>query len=154
MAQKDNITVEIQGLDECLNAFKSLEGQLKKNANGDLRKASKAIALGIVGMFPTFANSTGAPQAGAIARAAGPKSDRYVVIAVPSKKPKLSGLKKTPADEAKRLGFAIEGGSDYPAFHNPQAGSLVQNHTAAMIAYAVPRYEAAVAELLRKYDLI
>lgn len=149
-----NLSVEVEGIDECLRAFSSLEGQLKKNANGDLRKASKEIANGIVGMLPGFAASTGAPQADAIARAAGPKSDRYVVVAVPNKKPKLSGLKKTSATKAKRLGFAIEGGSDYAPFHNPAAGSFIADHRNKMISYAVPRYERAVTDLLRKYDLI
>jgi hypothetical protein len=142
--------VRIEGIEECLNAFKGLEGELRKNANGELRAASKQIARGLV---PLIGGSS-APQEAAIIAAAGPKSDRYVVLAVPARKPKLSGLKRTPAAQAKRLGWAIEGGSDYPAFHNPAAGSIAAKHRTEMARYAVPRYLRAVNGIMRKYQLL
>jgi hypothetical protein len=146
--------IKIEGLDQCLEAFKQLDAQIRKNANGELRAASREIAKGIVAMLPEFAAGTGSPQAAKIAAAAGPKSDRYVVVAVPARKPRLSGAKKTPADMAKRLGWAIEGGSDYAPFKNPAAGSLVSKHRDRMAAYAVPRYNAKLVEIMRRYGLI
>lgn len=146
--------ITVTGLDECLKAFNGLEKELRKNANGELRKASKEIAGGLVQMLPSNIAGTSSPQASVIVAAAGPKSDRYVVVAVPNKKPRLSGLKKTPAAQAKRLGWAIEGGSDYPAFKGPQAGSIASNHREKMAKYAIPRYTSALAGIMRKYQLI
>lgn len=147
-----NIT--IVGIEECLRAFQGLDKELRKNANGELRKASRQIASGIVQKIPGYAAGTGAPQAPAIAKAAGPKSDRYVVVAVPNKKPKMKGLKKTPAAKAKLIGWAVEGGSGYPPFHRPVAGSLVSSHREELAQYAIPLYTKAVADIMRKYDLI
>lgn len=147
----DMISVEIEGLDECLRAFQGLQSDLRRVANGELRQAAKAIGRDVV--IPMLGGS-GAPQESAILAAAGPKSDRYVVVAVPNRKPKLSGLKKTPAAQAKRLGFALEGGSSYPPFHGPGAGSVVRSHIGAIEARAVPRYQQALGAILRRWGLI
>jgi hypothetical protein len=142
--------IEVEGLKECLAAFNSLEGELRKNANGELRKASRAIAKDLIPML----GGSGAPQEAAILAASGPKSDRYVVVAVPARKPKLSGLKKTPAPMAKRLAFAIEGGSTEKQFHGPAYGSMVAKNVDRIARMAVPRYEAALVGIMRKYGLI
>ena len=141
--------ITVTGLDECMAAFKSLDADLRKAANGDLRKAASQIAAHI----PAMLGGSGAPQEGAILAAAGPKSDRFVVVAVPTRKPKLSGLRKTPAANAKRIGFALEHGSQAPQFHHPAPGALVAKHVPQIAAYAVPRYEAALAALMVKYGL-
>lgn len=143
-------TITIEGLDECLRAFNGLEKEMRKNANGELRQASKAIASSIIPML----GGSGSPQESAILAAAGPKSDRYVVVAVPSKKPALSGLKRTSATSAKRLGWAIETGSPYPPFKGPATGSLVSKNRDRIARYALPRYTAALAGIMRKHRLI
>lgn len=149
MAQ--SVSVEIEGLDVCLAAFKGLQGDLRRAANGELRQAAKGIGRDVV--IPLLGGS-GAPQEDKIIAAAGPKSDRFVVVAVPNRKPGLSGLKKTPAAQAKRLGFAIEGGSDYAPFHGPGAGSMVKTHEGAMLARAVPRYQRELVRIMRKWGLL
>lgn len=141
--------VTVDGLADCLKAFNSLEKELRKNANGELRAASKAIASQVVPML----GGSGAPQEAAILAAAGPKSDRYIVLSVPSRKPKLSGLKKTPAPMAKRLAFAVEGGSDEPEFGGAAQGAMVARHLPRIAAYAVPRYLAVLKAIQRKYGL-
>lgn len=143
-------TITVTGLDECLRAFNGLEKELRKNANGELRQASKAIATGMIPML----GGSGSPQEDKIIAAAGPKSDRYVVVAVPNRKPGLSGARKQPAAMAKRMGFALEGGSDYPAFKGPSQGSLVARHRDQLARYAIPRYTSALAGIMRKYDLL
>lgn len=148
MASGTYITIE--GIDECLRAFQGLQADLRKNANGELRAASKAIANDIIPML----GGSGSPQEAKILAAAGPKSDRYVVVAVPARKPGLSGVKKTPAAAAKRLGWAIEGGSGYPPFHDPSAGSLVAKHRDAIARRAIPRYTSALAGIMRKWSLL
>lgn len=142
--------LEVDGLDECLRAFKQLDKELRKNANGELRQASKKIATD---MIPHLGGS-GAPQEAAILAAAGPKSDRYVVIAVPSKKPKLSGARRTPAAQAKRIGFALERGSDYPPFRGPASGRMIAANLPAIAKRAVPVYERTVVTIMRRYGLI
>jgi hypothetical protein len=146
----DRISVEIDGLGECLRAFNGLEKDLRKNANSELRNASKQIARGI----PPMLGGSGAPQEAAVIAAAGPKSDRYVVVAVPARKPALSGARKTRAALAKRIGWAIEGGSLYPPFHHPKAGAMIERHIPRIEAYAVPRYKQALAGILRKHGLL
>lgn len=145
------IDLEIEGVEQCLRALQGLQGDLRKLANGELRTAAKGIGRDVV--IPLLGGS-GAPQEDKIVAAAGPKSDRYVVVAVPSKKPKLSGLRKTPAAKAKRIAFALEGGSTYPPFHSPRQGSVVQEHVPAMRAKAVPRYKQELARILTRYGLI
>lgn len=150
-----NTNIKIEGIEECLEAFKSLDRELRKNANGELRKASKEIAKGIIATkLPHYAEGSGSPQAAKIVKAAAPKSDRYVVIGVPQRKPRLSGMKNTPASQAKAIGWAIEGGSDYPPFHNPAVGSLVARHRRELAEYAVPRYSTELTRIMQKYGLI
>ncbi len=146
----DQISIEVDGLAECLAAFNQLEGELRRNANGELRRASAQVAREVV--IPMLGGG-GAPQESKIVAAAGPKSDRYVVVAVPARKPRLSGLRKTPAASAKLLGWALEKGSGAPQFHHPRPGGLVATHTAAMTAKAVPKYRAVVEAIMAKYGL-
>lgn len=148
MANNTGITIE--GIDDCLRAFGSLEGELRKNANGELRRTSKAIAAGLV---PLLGGSP-SPQERAFLDAAAPKSDRYVVLAVPSRKPKLAGLRRTPAAEAKRLAWAIENGSGYAPFRSPPAGGLVARNRDKITARAVPQYTRAMIDIMRKYRLL
>jgi hypothetical protein len=146
-----DVGIVIDGVDDCLRAFSGLQGDLRRAANGELRRAAAAIGREVV--IPGLGGS-GSPQEGAILAAAGPKSDRYVVVAVPSRKPALSGLKRTSAAEAKRLGFALEGGSGYPPFHGPAAGSVVRKHRDDLARRAIPRYTSALLGIMRKWDLL
>ena len=141
--------ITVTGLDECLAAIAGLEKDLRRQVNGELRAAAKASAAGVPGML----GGSGAPQEAAIVAAAGPKADRFIVVAVPNRKPRLSGLKKTPAGQAKRIAFAVENGSSAPQFHHPQRGGMVAKHVPAIVAHTVPRYEQAIAALIVKWGL-
>lgn len=145
------IDIEIKGIEECMRALQSLQTDLRKLANGELRTAAKGIGRDVV--IPMLGGS-GSPQEQKIVAAAGPKSDRYVVVAVPARKPRLTGLKKTPAPMAKRIAFALEGGSTYPPFHGPRQGSVVASHVPAMRNRAVPRYQQELARILNRYGLL
>jgi hypothetical protein len=142
--------IGVEGLDECLKALNGLSGELRKNANGELRRASKSIANDIIPML----GGSGSPQEAKILAAAGPKSDRYVVVALPNRKPGLSGLRKVPAARAKAIGWAIETGSMYPPFHYPATSSLVGHHRDAIARMAIPRYTAVLTDIFRKYGLL
>lgn len=143
-------TITMEGIQECVKAFSNLEGELRRNANGDLRQASKQIAAGMQRIL----GGSGAPQEDAILAAAAPKSDRYVVLAVPSRKPRLSGLRGVPAAQAKTIGFAVESGSDEPQFRGAPKGGMVFRHRRALMAYAVPRYQRAMVDIMKRYGLL
>jgi hypothetical protein len=143
-------TLVIHGLDDCLKALNGLQGDLRREANGELRQAAKQIAAGAIPML----GGSGAPQEAALLASLGPRSDRMVTVAV-VRKPKLRGLKRTPAALAKGAVFwPVEVGSDYPPFHGPGTGSLVASHREALARYAIPRYTEALTKILRKWDLI
>jgi hypothetical protein len=143
-------TIVIHGLDECLAALNGLQRDLRKEANGELRQASKQIAAEIIPML----GGSGAPQEAALLASLGPRSDRLVTVAV-VRKPRLSGLKRTPAAIAKgAVIWPVEIGSDYPPFHGPGTGSLVAKHREALARYAIPRYTEALTAILRKWDLL
>lgn len=142
--------VTVEGLDEAIRSFNNLDRDLRRNANGELRRASKSIAASLVPML----GGSGSPQEDAILAAAGPKSDRYVVVAIPNRKPKLSGVKNTPAAMAKRLAFPIESGSDAPQFNNPRPGAMIARHRETIAARAVPRYLRALEAIMRRYNLL
>jgi hypothetical protein len=55
---------------------------------------------------------------------------------------------------AKRIAFAIEGGSTEPQFHSPAKGSMVAKHRDAIARRAIPRYTAALAIIMRKWGLL
>jgi hypothetical protein len=142
-------TLTITGIDTVLASLKGLQGDLRSEANAELRAAARQIASDVIPLL----GGSGAPQEAALLASLGPRSDRLVTVAV-VRKPKLSGLRKTRAAEAKGLFWPVELGSGAPQFHGPPAGGMVGKHREALARYALPRYTAAVAALLRKYNLL
>lgn len=164
--------VEIEGLDACLKAFGRLEKEMRRNANGELRKASKQISGGL----KQFLGGSGSPQEPEILRAARPKADRYVVLKVPGVVPHMRGLQKRKprlkpqSDKAvsaarranarvarrskQSIVWAIEDGTAYPPFHGPGKGSLVARNMGKARRYAEPVYGAALRQIMRKYGLL
>jgi hypothetical protein len=141
--------ITIEGLDRCLAAFSGLQADLRREANGELRQAAKEIAAGVIPML----GGSPAPQEGALIASLGPRSDRLVTVGV-VRKPKLSGLRRVPAANAKGLVWAVEIGSAYPPFHGPGAGAIAARHRDALARYAMPRYLDALAKIMRKWDLL
>lgn len=141
--------IQVEGLDECLAAFKGLQSDLRREANGELRTAAKQIAAD---MIPLLGGS-GAPQEAALIASLGPRSDRLVTVAV-VRKPKLSGLKRTPAAKAKgAVLWPVEIGSDAPQFHGPPTGAIAGRHRDRLARAAIPRYTEALAAIMRKWGL-
>jgi hypothetical protein len=142
-------TITINGVDECLRAFKGLQGDLRKQANGELRAAAREIATGVIPLL----GGSGAPQEDPLLAALGPRSDRLVTVGV-NRKPALSGTRRMSAADAKGLFWAVEIGSDYPPFRRPPTGGLVARHRESLARYAIPRYTEALARIMRKWDLL
>lgn len=144
------VTLEVTGIDECLKAFSGLEKDLRKTANGELRAAAMKTAREVIPML----GGSGSPQEAAILGSLGARSDRLPTVAV-VRKPKLSGLKKTPAGIAKgAVLWPIEQGSDYKAFHGPPAGGIAGRHRAQIAQKALGSYMKALADISRKWGLL
>ena len=142
--------ITIHGLDEVFKSLNGLSADLRKPANGELRQAARQIANDALPLL----GGSGAPQDAALKASLGAKSDRLVTIAV-VRKPKLSGLRKTPAATAKGIVlWPVELGSGAPQFHHPSAGAFVERRKPAVARMAIPRYQAAVTAILRKYGLL
>ena len=143
-------TLTITGIDTVLASLKGLQGDLRKDANAELRAAARQIAGDLLPLL----GGSGAPQEAALLASLGPRSDRLVTVAV-VRKPRLSGLRKTRAADAKGAVFwPVELGSSAPQFHGPPAGGMVARHRDALARDAIPRYTEAVAQLLRKWGLL
>ena len=153
MAYSGGTGVDFEGWAELVKKLNTLEDKvLKKDANRDLRNASKAIALDIIGS--RMLGGSGVPTEPAMLAATRPKYDRYVAIQIPGTKPKLSGLKKESAARAKSLAIAIEYGSDAPALKGPPSGALAGRNVSRITSKAAREWETQVDKILRKYGLI
>ena len=76
------VSVELDGLQETLRAFQGLEKDLRRVANGELRRAAGECASALVGDLQTSAASSGVPVAPRVARSAKVRSDRLPAVAI------------------------------------------------------------------------
>ncbi len=149
---RDGVSVSIDGIEECVRAFNTLEVEARRNYNGQLRRASRRIADKLI---PTLGRST--PQQQRIADAARPKSDRYVVVAVPGRVPQMSGLRRqrTPAKVKYSLAFGVEDASPDPRFRKAGSrGGLVERRIQAQRSRWVAEYQRELASIMRSAGLI
>ena len=149
------VLMETEGLSDLVDRIQTLERELKRRANGDLRQASKNIALEVVANRHQYLGRGAMVQVDSrIVDVTRVKYDRYVAVQVPGVKPKMSGLRKTNADRAKSLAVAVEWGSDYPALNNPPKGALVGRNIARLSSWTLPLWKIELARILRQYGLI
>jgi hypothetical protein len=143
------VGIRIDGIEECLAAFKGLQSDLRREANSELRTAAKQIARDVIPLL----GGSGAPQEARLIESLGPRSDRLVTVAV-VRKPRLSGAKRMSAADAKGLIWPVELGSDYPPFKSPPQGAIVARHRERIARYAIPRYTEALAAIMRRWRLL
>ena len=149
------VGVDFEGWEELLGRIKTLDRELKKRANGDLRQASKNIALDVVAdRHHWFGRGSVVQVDSRIVDVVRVKYDRLVAVQVPGVKPRMSGLKKIKADRAKSLAVAVEWGSDWPALNNPPKGALVGRNIARLSSWTLPLWKSELARILRQYGLI
>jgi hypothetical protein len=74
--------IEAEGLVETLQAFKGLEADLRREANGELRKAAGLAASRLVSELQGAAAASGVPVAPRVASSAKVKSDRLPSVAI------------------------------------------------------------------------
>jgi hypothetical protein len=76
------VSVELDGLQETLRSFQGLEKDLRRTANGELRRAAGECASQLVGELQIGAASSGVPVAPRVARSAKVRSDRLPSVAI------------------------------------------------------------------------
>lgn len=76
------ISLEVDGLVETLQATRGLEADLRRVANGELRKAAGLCATQLVGDLRSAAAGSGVPVASRVARSARVKSDRLPSVSL------------------------------------------------------------------------
>jgi hypothetical protein len=146
-------TVEVKGLTEMVGKLQSLDRELRRDANTMMRQGAKDISIHVVNNRGSLFHTDGVRDE-RIIEAIRPKYDRYVALAVPGVKPKLSGLKKTPAARAKSLAIAVEWGSADPRLNNPPRGALVGRNIGKVTRFVRDDYANLVYRVLKKYGLI
>lgn len=89
------LSIEADGLVETLSAFKGLEADLRKVANGELRQAAAIAAGQLVQALQASAASSGVPVAPRVASSAKVKSDRLPAVSIGGSK--RVGIRGAPA---------------------------------------------------------
>ena len=149
MATTANYTID--GLDEALKAIGSLQSDLRRMANSELRAASKQIATDAAGRLPAY--SSGAAQASAVASTARPKSDRMPVVRIPGKKVPIAGVRRSRGLAASRqVAFGATGGGTARQFAGTR--NWIHQHRTDLLAIGLVRYQTALRATLQRYGLI
>lgn len=76
------LSVEIDGLDDTLKAFRGLDADLRKQANAELRQAARTCATVLAVDLARAAANSGVPVAPRVARSIRVKSDRKPVVTI------------------------------------------------------------------------
>lgn len=149
---REGVSVSIDGIEECVRAFNTLEVEARRNYNGQLRRASRRIADKLI---PTLGRATVMQQR--LADAARPKSDRYVVVAVPGRIPQMSGVRrqKRPAKTKYSIVFGVEDASPDARFRKAgPRGGLVQRRIDAQRGRWIAEYQRELASIMSRAGLI
>jgi len=153
MAVKGGVSLEIDGLMETLQAFKGLEAELRKEANGELREAGQQCARVLATELKAAASSSGVPVASRVARSIRAKSDRIPVVSIGGGM--RVGIRGAPAGA---LVWGSEQGPKGGTNHwgvPPSSGYWIAP-TVKQFGQnkAVPIYLRAVVDVQKRYGLI
>ena len=169
-------SVEIEGINECLKKFSQLEGDLRKEANRELRAAAKEIALReVMPALPGWASRAPQPRlAAAIAEGARVRSDRMISVRLGSVVPQVSGFKKSRIMKRKKQNMAAlawgsevgpngghtpgsksggEGTNFYAGGGRESGGKWIKPNIDEIAPKAVDHYKDALLAIMRKYEI-
>lgn len=150
---KVRYTAEVDGLRETMRALNGCELAIRRQANGELRKAAGDCARGLVDLLKASAASSGVPVAPLVASSVRVKSDRLPVVSIGG--PKKVGRNRVPAA---RLMWGSEHGPATDPNHfgvPPGPGYWIKPAVARFQASDAERlYRAAVYAIFRRYRLI
>src|SRR5262245_60576018 len=150
---RTSFDVEVDGLTETLAAFRGLEADLRRQANGELRAAARECASLLVAELRQAAAASGVPVAARVARSIRVKNDRLPAV-------QLGGSRKvgrTGAPAALLLWGSEHGPAgdvNHFAVAPNQSGYWIAPTTARFArSRAMTTYRGAVAEIMRRYGL-
>ena len=140
------------GAVETLKAFKGLDADLRKQANGELRAAAGVCARRLVELLQASAASSGVPVAPRVARSAKVKSDRLPAVSVGGSR--RVGRYGAPASA---LVWGSERGPRGDVNHwavPPSAGHWIRPAVKRFEESGAPEeYSRAVDDLIQRYGL-
>lgn len=148
-----SLSIDVDGMTETLRAFRGLETDIRRQANGELRKAAGDCARGLVAELRASAASSGVPVAPRVAATARVKSDRLPAVSIGGAKRVgrygapaarlLWGSEHGPRSDINR--FGVPAGPGY--WIRPAVERFSSNE-------AIRVYRGAVAAIMRRYRLL
>lgn len=143
------VNVEIDGLQETLKAFRGLEADMRREANGELRTAAGECAALLVGSLRGAAVSSGVPVAPRVARSIRVKSDRLPAVSIGGRA--RVGARGAPASAL--VWGSEHGGKNFG--RGPGAGYWIRPTVARFKdSAALVTYRRAVFQIMRKWRLV
>jgi len=151
---KTSFDVEVDGLTETLAAFRGLEQDLRRQANGELRAAARECASILVAELRQAAASCGVPVAARVARSVRVRNDRLPAVQIGGSckvgkrgapaAALLWGSEHGPVGDVNHFGVDANG-----------AGYWIAPTTKRFKASGAMRvYRTAVADIMRRYRLL
>jgi len=148
------LDTHVDGLVETLAAFRGLEADLRRQANGELRAAARTCASELVGELRQAAGACGVPVAARVARSIRVKNDRLPAVSIGGSRKVgkagapasvlLWGSEHGPAGDVNHFGVDANA-----------AGYWIAPTTARFkTGRAMDAYRGAVADIMRRYRLI
>jgi hypothetical protein len=145
--------IEAEGIVETLSAFKGLEADLRRTANGELRKAARTCATELVVELRAAA-AGGPPVAARVARSIRVKNDRIPAVSIGGSR--KVGTRGAPASA---LVWGSEHGPAGPVNHFgvPARSSgywIAPTVTRFGQSAALVTFKRALFDIMRKYKLV
>lgn len=149
------VSIEMVGLDDVLRSFSSLERDLKRTANGELRAGAKKIADRLVQKLHKAGSVT--PQGPAAGKTARAKSDRTVkvklgAVGIPFQRGKITGKRAVAVTYGANYGPLGE--VNYYKAPRNAAGYWIEPTVKPMEQQALRDYENLLVRMMRKYGLV
>jgi hypothetical protein len=150
---KGGLTVELDGLAETLRAVRSVEAELRPEANGLIRDAAGQCASELLPFLEASASSSGVPVAPRVARSIRVKRDRMPTVSIGGSTPVGRGGARAGA-----LVWGSEKGPSGGVNHfavPPAAGYWIAPATAAFKdGRAIPTFQRALVLIFKRYGLL
>lgn len=141
-------TVEAEGVAETIAAVRGIAKDLRKEANAEIRVASRQAAEGLAGALRAAAMGAATPVSRRVAASVKVKSDRFPTVTIGGTK--RVGIRGAPA--AALVWGSEQGGEHFAA---PAGGSYWIAPTVARFegSAAIPIFARAIDSIVRRYRM-
>lgn len=142
------MTVEAEGVQETIDAVRGIAKDLRKEANSEIRVASKAAAGELADRLRAAASSAATPVSRRVASSIRVKSDRFPTVTIGGSK--RVGIRGAPA-------AALVWGSEQGGHHFGAAAGgaywIAPTVRAFESSGAIPIYHEAIARIIVRYRM-